>query len=425
MKRISIAVLALLLWGLPGQALAQTFSSGSNGTDGALNIAGGQGTITFDPRNFNPQLDQDGDGIYHFTTITIGLGTTVKLSASILGEGKPLIWLATGAVQIDGVLDLNGSNGHNGSDAHIPAVAGAGGYSGGVGNDETVALVAREGNGPGGAPLGGAASAGSFAGLGAGHLFAGGSATLGVGGSAYGNAFLLPIIGGSGGSGSIVSSGSNTGRGCGGGAGGGALLIASSVSIDLDGSITANGGLGGFNPQGGGGSTIIGGHGSGGAIRLMAPDLTGSGSVSALGGVQGSSTRTGSNGRVRLEAFRYNNTLTLAPAFTNVVAPGPVFPPATAPAVRVTQIASTPVPANPTGSTTNPDVTITSSVDVTIQLTTQNIPVGSILKVTIQPQTGNAVTVDVTVNTLNGTESLTTRIESGVSRIIVRGNWNP
>ena len=41
--------------------------------------------------------------------MTIGAGVTVKMSGRILTA--PVYWLATGAVQIDGTLDLNGDNG--------------------------------------------------------------------------------------------------------------------------------------------------------------------------------------------------------------------------------------------------------------------------------------------------------------------------
>src|SRR3954470_18989189 len=66
-----------------GRPAAQVFNSGSDGSDGALMLPAGQGTIVFDPRDtvrWEKVLDPDGDGVYHFTTITIGSGTTLKLS---------------------------------------------------------------------------------------------------------------------------------------------------------------------------------------------------------------------------------------------------------------------------------------------------------------------------------------------------------
>src|SRR5215510_14154314 len=80
-------------------ALAQSVSSGSTGADGPLNLTT-PGTIAFDPKTFNPPLDPDGDNVYHFTTINIGVGVTVKLSSKILNG--PVHWLAQGPVTIGG-----------------------------------------------------------------------------------------------------------------------------------------------------------------------------------------------------------------------------------------------------------------------------------------------------------------------------------
>ncbi len=132
-----LALGALALGAAP--ARAQTFESGSTGAEGALTFAAGAGTIDFDPDGFTPPLDPDRDGVYHFTTITIPAGTTVRLSARTLGEGRPIVWLASGAVVIAGTLDLNGATGHDWNQTFAPAFPGAGGYTGGVGS----ALVLR------------------------------------------------------------------------------------------------------------------------------------------------------------------------------------------------------------------------------------------------------------------------------------------
>jgi hypothetical protein len=79
-------------------AMAQTFTSGSTGADGALNLTGTPpGTvIDFDPAAFTPALDTDGDSVYHFTTITIAANVMVRLRANKAGAA-PIHWLATGA----------------------------------------------------------------------------------------------------------------------------------------------------------------------------------------------------------------------------------------------------------------------------------------------------------------------------------------
>src|SRR5262245_52194443 len=143
-----LAAMALLPF-LNGAGLAQTgqFDSGSNGSDGPLNITT---SMVFDPRNFNPPLDADGDNVYNFTTITIASGVTVRMLGPQLNM-KPVFWLASGAVQIDGTIDLSGADGYNATGVpadRVPAVPGAGGYGGGIGGGAI--SPAQPGSGPGG-----------------------------------------------------------------------------------------------------------------------------------------------------------------------------------------------------------------------------------------------------------------------------------
>jgi hypothetical protein len=189
--RAIVSVIAITAGGF-----AQSFDSGSSGRDGAL-VLTTPGVITFDPHALQPALNPSGDNIYHFTSIYVAKGVTVKLSAKLLDA--PIFWLAQGSVQIDGVLDLDGANGEATS-----ALAGSGGYFGGAAQQ------------PGYKP-----------------------------GDFKSNIFLVPLVGGSGGD------GGETG---GGGAGGGALLIASSTGITVNGSITANGGASIDGVGGNGGS---------------------------------------------------------------------------------------------------------------------------------------------------------------------------
>ena len=167
---------------------AQTFDSGSTGFDKALNFAI-PGTYVFDPKTLNPPINQPAENIFNFTTITVASGVTVKL----LGN-TPVVWLAQGAVKIDGTVDLSGQDGFGASDTtqRTNTIPGAGGYPGGY---------PAVGSNPAGVGLGPAGG------------------TLGCGNGGFtGNQFLVPLVGGSGGGGA-------------GGAGGGAILIASSVSI--------------------------------------------------------------------------------------------------------------------------------------------------------------------------------------------------
>lgn len=417
-------ILALTVILISSPASAQTFISGSTGADGTLDFSGVPAgtTILFDPDAFDPPLDPEHDNVYHFTMITIPAGVTVRLSAEVLGV-KPVVWLATGAVLIDrgssppfgtiGTIDLSGEDGSTA--APIPAKAGAGGFRGGI--RRTSNLAAQPGDGPGG----GRVTSGS--GGGAGHAVVGdnGSA-VGSGGAAYGNDFLLPLLGGSGGAGGAGVF-SET---CGGGAGGGALLIASSVSITIIGAIKANGGSGAgsnffcFL----GGSRSSGGAGSGGAIRLMAPIISGQGSISAGGG--GGGTR-GSDGRIRLEAFQHNFIGGVSPA-PHFATPGIVFLPASAPSVRVVRVAGVDVPENPTGSFTMPDVAVDNVAAVVVEIEAQNVPVGTVVQLSIFSETGPRQMVESTP--LEGTEALSNAtavvtLPHGFSRFSVQANWVP
>src|SRR5262249_39342331 len=96
---LAVVVALVALFAGEQRTGAQTWDSGSKGTDGPLSLTT-PGTIVFDPRAFSPPLDPDGDNIYHFTTITIGAGVTVRLADSHVHG--PVFWLASGTVQIDG-----------------------------------------------------------------------------------------------------------------------------------------------------------------------------------------------------------------------------------------------------------------------------------------------------------------------------------
>lgn len=140
-------VLAIALLLRAPVAHAQTFESGSDGSDGALNLTT-PGTIDFDPGALG--LDADGDHIFHFTTINIAADVTLRLSARQING--PVFWLASGDVQIDGIIDLNGEDGQSRQDIQennrLSAVPGSGGFGGGLGS--TVNGAATPGLGPGG-----------------------------------------------------------------------------------------------------------------------------------------------------------------------------------------------------------------------------------------------------------------------------------
>ncbi|MBM3224404.1 MAG: hypothetical protein FJZ47_11460 [Candidatus Tectomicrobia bacterium] len=143
------AALGLLVLLSTSVFAAQSFESGSTGVDGSLDFSSTPAgtTIVFDPTTLTPPRDTDRDNVYHFTTITIPKDVTVRLGADKLGI-KPVVWLASGAVQILGTIDLSGKPGHNALDLATPSIAGVGGYGGGIGAQNNA--PARAGDGPGG-----------------------------------------------------------------------------------------------------------------------------------------------------------------------------------------------------------------------------------------------------------------------------------
>ena len=111
-----------------------SFDSGSDGSDGALDLTGENGEVIFDPVALG--LDLDRDNVFHFTTITIPAGVTLRMRGLEL-QFAGVYWLAQGAVQVDGTLDLSGEDGHDDQLGNRrPSMPGAGGFPGGVGKTE-------------------------------------------------------------------------------------------------------------------------------------------------------------------------------------------------------------------------------------------------------------------------------------------------
>lgn len=382
------------------QAIFDTHSSGVDGSPVFCQLGSEE---VWDPQG----LDADGDGTYEFGSITLAAGCTVRLTVEKLGP-RPVTWFASGPVVIAGTLDLSGADGHGSALGSVrsPATPGPGGFAGGLGQVAGVGTI-TDGFGPGAGPvLGGQGS-------GAGYLTDGFTAYCrGCGaGAPYGNLFLLPLVGGSGGSGTAYG---------GGGAGGGAILIASSQSIGVNGSIRAKGGAGG------GGS---GGGGSGGAIRLVAPAVTGSGSLDVSGGVSFSSGDFGSSGRIRVEAVNHLFTgtatasalfVTLAPS-TVLISDLVKFP-----TLRTVRVGGKAVPARPTGGFNPADVTINTSDPVLVEIEAQNVPEGTAVKVEVHSESVDTSTF--TTTPLTGTDALRTAsvlatIDAGFSLVTLRADF--
>jgi hypothetical protein len=154
----------------------------------------------------------------------------------------------------------------------------------------------------------------------------------------------------------IGGSGSAARGGASGGGGGGAIFIAAPGIIQCSGLISAEGGI----------TPWDGRKASGGAIKLIASEVSGSGSLDA-----------DNSGRVRIEANSLSSALITRPA-TIAVPPGVtpvIFQADNAPTVRIVSVDGLPSPSEPTSPLlTSADIGIEKNTPVTITLETRNFP---------------------------------------------------
>lgn len=427
---LGFGLLAAMLAGVP--AAAQT----SNGSDGALNIQSSNplvvnGVYTWDP--VRDGLDTDGDNVYHFTTVTIGQNVIVRLRANRMRRQGPVVFLASGAVTINGWLDVSGDNGvaastvQTGRSASIP---GPGGFPGGAG--AKVGDVPQSGAGPG---AGTPSANNSGFGCPASHAtayFPNGAVNStncpAPNGQVYANPLIQPLIGGSGGGGAEDNAQI---MGGGGGAGGGAIRVRSAVSITLQyiggsysGAIYANGGDGGvfLGTAGGGGA------GSGGSIHLQAPLVNmpsgGNSILQAAGGGMSGYGSLGGNGRIRIDT---DNWICASCSVSPTAVTGPFVEtplPVNVADLKVVSVNGVSAPANPLNRYLAPDVTIPGGVSsVPVVLQTANIPNGTTLNLLVSTDPGSA---DQVVNGTVNNNQVTVNVNfqnNAVSRLWVKAAW--
>jgi hypothetical protein len=410
--------------------------NGSTGADGPFDLSSASGSVNFEPAAIETALGHPlkwDDHRFDFTTINIPAGVTVKMSAK--WTNGPIYWLATGDVSIAGTIDLSGDNGSPvttiPSNRFPAAVPGPGGFPGGPGGSRSIDFA--DGIRPpqsGGGPGGGAAGQTN-----------GGDGWRGAGGSLLGIQFLdrlVPLVGGSGGGGSIYPCFQCLGAG--GGGGGGALLIASSsrISIPLSGRILANGGKGGMSD--GNCNQYYGGSGGGGAVRIVAPELNGTGTINVNGGpatclCNDCSRNAGGAGRVRLEYFQQTGGLTINGSFTSASPVSTFVPPDTKPATvvieAITMIGGATIflPTFPTASfvAPGPDATVTKG-DVRFVIRARGVPVQKTVELHLfSPEAPDkkltATLQDDPVGTYTTSAVIETVLPSGYSRGYVRAKW--
>jgi hypothetical protein len=270
LRRLAAAAAGLLALAAPAHAQTLEFDSGSTGALGDV-------VITNDTTIVLPA-----DGVLHYKSFAVKNQAAVRFVKN--AHNTPVYLLSQGDVVIEGRIYVSGG----GSAGQFgPGLGGPGGFDGGRRGAGT--MPPGDGQGPGGGRAGqesGPSSANS-AGPGA-FLQTWGAGTTNSG-AVYGNAALIPLIGGSGGGGA---------PGAGGGGGGGAILIASNTRISMPDNrnhfIDATGGEWGTSGAWNGGS--------GGAIKLVAPRIA----VTRLF-VQ-NRNNSASPGRARLDAVDYTGS---------------------------------------------------------------------------------------------------------------------
>src|SRR6266851_4763913 len=393
-----IGILAIVCWTMgSGTVSGQTFSSGSTGADGAY-------APTCAPMPCTVTQALPPSGVYNYTTVTIPSGVTVQYTRN--AANTPVTVLAAGDVTIMGTISVNGNNGLSGllnlGQVKQGGLGGPGGFNGGNGGIRGVnGGNGTWGQGPGGsAPsFDGSAGAGSY---GAGSTFVS----------------LLPLFGGSGGGGGTAFSLDLGGSG---GGGGGAIVIASSSKISVTGSIMTNGGAGaenGFIDVFGTSVPRCTAGGSGGAIRLVAPEVSGAGSLQAIGTNNPMCGGAGGPGKIRLEAFNLGFPLitgftgTVNPLASQTNMPGPVTTAGTPslvglPTLRIGSVGGFAAPAVPGGSYATGDISMPPSTSnpIAVVVSATNTPVGAPTAITVRvmPQTVAATTTAVPAANHTGT----------------------
>ena len=391
--------------------IAQTtaFNTGSNGSYGAMNITTST-TLQLPP-----------DGVFHCTTVTISPTANLQFARNSLNT--PVIILATGDVVISGSISLTGkaSSGSGSS-----GIGGPGGFDGGLGTAD-----AGSPSGPGSGPGGGSRgvyneanpSLTSNGGDASYRTVGGGNAPAAGSGSVYGSSLVIPLVGGSGGGGAQLPGVNVAGAGYGGGGGGGAILIASNSRIVFPNSgsnawVDASGGSGGGVTVGSLG-TRYAGSGCGGAIRLVAPQVTGRVNINVAGG-QAGPAKAG-RGRFRVDTFDRSGLVFLLDQ-PDVIGSVMVAVPSPMPKLSIANAAGTAVAEGAAGPVSVILPTGTSP-NQTIKVRARDFGGVVPIRVRLTPESGDAITVDAQIdNTVNNPATVdvpvTLPINTGVNVMV-------
>ncbi len=368
MKSINRTVLVIVLWSIGLAPISAQFNSGGTGADGALNVTA------------NTTLNLPPSGVFHFTTINVAAGATLRFDPNALNT--PVHLLATGDVTIAGIIDVSGDDPPS---LGPPAGRGGpGGFKGGEPGVTASGIPPGAGQGPG-------AGRGQTPEALAGHAAFGSPATTvsANNGSIYGNPLLIPLIGGSGGG------GFNGNPGFAGGGGGGAILIASTTRIQVTGQILAVGGV----RQG-----ASGGGGSGGAIRMVAPEIAGPGTLD----VRSRAGAAAGHGRIRIDALnRSGARFNFLPITAATLGMAMVAIPSPLPRLDLIQVAGTSI-AEGTPQPVMITLPFGSSAERTVVVQARDFNAVVPIQVLLTPERGQPSTVQSVIDNRTANPAQTT-----------------
>jgi hypothetical protein len=397
MKMSCFSIIPVLL--MSAAAAPAAINIPTDGSDGVFHATGAvqidlglASTAKWDEASTSP-----GKGIYDpekwavmfkYQSVMVDADSTVTFKNH--PSGAPVVWLVNDDVSITGSVVLNGQDAHP-TNSRFFSEPGPGGFRGGVG--DVTLTHGSSGFGPGG---------------GRGWVYVWSAGESGHSGGTYGtqsgrsdcppygNARVIPLIGGSGASG-VHSRWS----GGGGGAGGGAILIACKNSI----LIRRNGNIGGIFANGGSGQAA----GSGGAIRLVAQTVNGDGYLLARpGSYFGDIPDAGGAGRICVEATDAFFTGTVDPGamvVQPVQAAPPIWPDAGTPKVSLLTLGGQSLPADPRGrfETGAFDLLLDQAGTQELRLGTENVPTTWTVQVKLTPVSGVHTRVNASFD--SGTEA--------------------
>lgn len=361
-------------------AHAQGFNNGSTGAGGALSVVDSDVTVELPP-----------DGKLHYTSVNIAANRTLRFARNALNT--PVTLLSQGDVVIDGIIDVSGQQAPG--NPPIGGFGGPGGFDGGK-PGFGASFPPGDGYGPGAGGAGNTGAGGDSAG-GGGYFEPGQGAASNFKGLAYGSPLLIPLIGGSGGGGDTGTPGS------GGGGGGGAILISSNTKIRVSGS-------GRVDALGGPWRGTSHNGGSGGAIRLLAPRVEGTGQIRVNGGSSG-----GGAGRIRVDCFdKTSLQLNLQPS-TGVATMGTSMfvEPDVTPRLDILKVADTDIAVG-TGSTVRIQLPFGSDTNRNVILQAKDFGTDVPVRLTFTPDSGQRIVIDTNIVNTAGANPATVTVPVGL-----------